>query len=398
MFGRQGELTCAPRFDAWSAPVPCGDSPCWVRPESGSRVWRESSCPRSARMPTPSPNVVRHLVRAWPSSRCETRWSRRPVSWDGAGCIGCWWTTTTDSTSRPRSLRRSDRAEPESVPVLFRRSVVSSRPLRPVVPLSCCSRTFIGPSQPSSISWTTSYGRRLSRFSCCAWPSRPRRATARWESTDVVELEPLSTADVESLVVDRAGSIRPDVVRRIVEMSEGNPLFAEQLLVALDDGPVGAVPASLSRLLTMRLDRLGPGERDLLRCASVVGLRVRRGCYVRASSPRRPSVPRAPSRVNGAEALHPAHRPERLPVRSCLDPDGGLSEHRSRGSGRAARAVRGLARPHVASLDTEFHEVLGYHLEQAMDHRRASGIGRAVGAPRSQARAVASRSRRPADA
>jgi predicted ATPase len=75
-----------------------------------------------------------------------------------------------------------------------------------------------------------------------------------WESTDVVELEPLSTADVESLVVDRAGSIGPDVVRRIVEMSEGNPLFAEQLLVTLDDGPVGAVPPSLTGLLTMRLD------------------------------------------------------------------------------------------------------------------------------------------------
>jgi hypothetical protein len=29
----------------------------------------------------------------------------------------------------------------------------------------------------------------------------------------------------------------------------------------------------------------------------------------------------------------------------------------------------------------EFHEVLGYHLKQAMDHRRASGIGGAAGAP-----------------
>jgi hypothetical protein len=94
-----------------------------------------------------------------------------------------------------------------------------------------------------------------------------------WESTDVVKLEPLSTADVESLVVDRFGSIGPDVVRRIVEISEGNPLFAEQLLVALDDGPVGAVPASLSGLLTMRLDRLGPGERDLLPCRLLERLR-----------------------------------------------------------------------------------------------------------------------------
>ena len=32
------------------------------------------------------------------------------------------------------------------------------------------------------------------------------------------------------------------------------------------------------------------------------------------------------------------------------------------------------------SFTPEFHEVLGYHLEQAMDHRRASGIGGAGGA------------------
>jgi predicted ATPase len=37
----------------------------------------------------------------------------------------------------------------------------------------------------------------------------------------------------------------------------------------------------------------------------------------------------------------------------------------------------GRASPHSTP---EFHEVLGYHLEQAMDHRRASGIGTA-GAP-----------------
>ena len=93
-----------------------------------------------------------------------------------------------------------------------------------------------------------------------------------WDSTDVVELERLSTADVQNLVVHRAESLGPDVVRRIVETSEGNPLFAEQLLVALDDAPIGAIPASLRGLLTMRLDRLGPGERDLLRSASIVGL------------------------------------------------------------------------------------------------------------------------------
>src|SRR5204862_7476964 len=78
-----------------------------------------------------------------------------------------------------------------------------------------------------------------------------------------------------SLVVERAGSIAADTRRQIVEASQGNPLFAEQLLAALDDNP-DMVPGSLRGLLTMRLDRLGPGERDGLRCASLVGMDLRR--------------------------------------------------------------------------------------------------------------------------
>jgi hypothetical protein len=44
------------------------------------------------------------------------------------------------------------------------------------------------------------------------------------------------------------------------------------MLAAVDDGHVDAIPASLVGLLSMRLDCLGPGERDLLRCASIAGL------------------------------------------------------------------------------------------------------------------------------
>lgn len=161
---------------------------------------------------------------------------------------------------------------------------------------------------------------------CLARPDLVERRPD-WDSTDVVELEPLSTADVESLAVRRAGSIGPDVVRRIVEISEGNPLFAEQVLVALDDGPVGPVPASLGGLLTMRLDHFGTGQ---ARPAPVLidrRARVRIGCRVRAPSPGRHSVPGAPSQVDGAEALHPAHGPDHLPVPSRPHQDGGVSEH-----------------------------------------------------------------------
>ena len=87
-------------------------------------------------------------------------------------------------------------------------------------------------------------------------------------------LEPLAAADIESLLTDRAGPLEPVTLRRIIEVAHGNPLFAEQMLASLSDltFTADAVPLSLRGLLTMRLDRLGPGERDLLRGASIIGV------------------------------------------------------------------------------------------------------------------------------
>jgi predicted ATPase len=89
---------------------------------------------------------------------------------------------------------------------------------------------------------------------------------------DTIRLESLSSSEVARLVIDRGGPTGQGALHRIVNLSQGNPLFAEQLLAATDDGEIAAIPASLVGLLSMRLDRLGPGERNILRGASVVGL------------------------------------------------------------------------------------------------------------------------------
>ena len=74
------------------------------------------------------------------------------------------------------------------------------------------------------------------------------------------------------MIADRTTTtLDPDEIRRIARKACGNPLFAEQLLAALAEADVDVVPASLRSLLAMRLDRLGPAERDLLRCAAVIG-------------------------------------------------------------------------------------------------------------------------------
>ncbi|MFN2525131.1 MAG: AAA family ATPase, partial [Actinomycetota bacterium] len=91
---------------------------------------------------------------------------------------------------------------------------------------------------------------------------------------EMVTLEPLDSGDIARLAIERAGPLAEPLLRRIVDLAQGNPLFAEQLVAAIDHGDLETIPASLAGLVTMRLDRLGPGERDLLRVASIAGVDV----------------------------------------------------------------------------------------------------------------------------
>jgi DNA-binding SARP family transcriptional activator len=273
------------------------------------------------------------------------------------------------------------RAEPESVAILFpavRRlfeALASYRPLVVVLEdLHWAEPTFL-----DLVDYLAREATERILLLCLARPDIVERRP-EWESTDVVELEPLSTADVESLVVDRAGSIGPDVVRRIVEISEGNPLFAEQLLVALDEGPVGGVPASLGGLLAMRLDRLGPGERDLLRSASIVGLEFDVDAVSGLLPPdARPFLERHLEsmeqrrfiRRTGPNAFRFGHALIRMAAYQSIAREDRAALHE--------RFADWLGRTSPDSTP-EFHELLGYHLEQAMDHRRASGTGGAASA------------------
>ncbi|HEX7172942.1 MAG TPA: BTAD domain-containing putative transcriptional regulator [Candidatus Limnocylindria bacterium] len=263
------------------------------------------------------------------------------------------------------------RAEPGSVAVLFpavRRLLEALASRRPLVIVL----EDLHWAEPTFLDLVDCLAREATErilLLCLARPDIVERRP-EWKSTDVVELEPLSTADVGSLVADRAGSIGPDVVRRIIEISEGNPLFAEQLLVALGDGPVGAVPASLGGLLTMRLDRLGPGERDLLRCASIVGLEFELDAVSGLLPP--DATPFLGRHLKSMEQRRFIQRT-------------GPTTFRFHHALIRMAAYQSIAREDLAALherfaewhgrrppDTtpELHEVLGQHLEQAMDRPR----------------------------
>ncbi|MDX1660070.1 MAG: BTAD domain-containing putative transcriptional regulator, partial [Nitriliruptorales bacterium] len=85
-------------------------------------------------------------------------------------------------------------------------------------------------------------------------------------------LEPLDTESIARIVSDRAGlDLSEERAERIIELAEGNPLFAEQFVAALEHDDLDRVPTSLGGLLASRIDQLGPAEKDLLRCAAVAG-------------------------------------------------------------------------------------------------------------------------------
>jgi hypothetical protein len=104
-------------------------------------------------------------------------------------------------------------------------------------------------------------------------------------------LGPLARKARARLVREALGAAADAVIERIVELSEGNALFLEELVRAAArepgraDGDAGPAlsgdgpdaPAALMAMLQARIERLAPEERRVLRVASILGERFRDG-------------------------------------------------------------------------------------------------------------------------
>jgi len=106
--------------------------------------------------------------------------------------------------------------------------------------------------------------------------ARPEPAGVRPSWPAPLTIAPLSNDESEELVGNLPGAAElPDAARgRIVELAEGNALFAEQLLAYVlesDESALEGVPTTVETLLASRLDRLPAEEREVLERAAVVG-------------------------------------------------------------------------------------------------------------------------------
>lgn len=92
---------------------------------------------------------------------------------------------------------------------------------------------------------------------------------------DTVELHALDDASMVTLV-DRLladADVSSEIEREIVARSDGNPLFATEIVGAVLEGSAG-VPDTLDAAIEIRLDRLDPVDRRVLRTAAVLGAEV----------------------------------------------------------------------------------------------------------------------------
>jgi class 3 adenylate cyclase len=173
-----------------------------------------------------------------------------------------------------------------------------------------------------------------------------------WPREPALALGPLPPPEAELLVHSLASELDSETRRRIGEVAEGNPLFAEQLSAAAAEGGL-TVPPSIQALLAARLDRLSEEERQALERAAVIGREfTARHVSALAGTPQRSTL----LGLVRKELVRPAGGDDGFAFRHILIRDAAYDA--------IPKRVRAELHGRVAEL-AGTDELSGYHLEQA---------------------------------
>jgi class 3 adenylate cyclase/tetratricopeptide (TPR) repeat protein len=99
--------------------------------------------------------------------------------------------------------------------------------------------------------------------------------TASGPSTVSLRPEPLGPTDAAALLAASSGDdpLSRNELAGLAARAGGNPLFLKELLLAArSTGSVEGLPGSIEGLVAAQIDRLAPGDRTVLRYASVLGM------------------------------------------------------------------------------------------------------------------------------
>ncbi len=143
---------------------------------------------------------------------------------------------------------------------------------------------------------------------------------------ETVALEPLHGAAIRELVRDLAEDtpLPSHVIRVVVDRSQGNPLFLQELVRAATEGAsLDDLPDRVEVLIEARIDRLPAADRATLRTAAVLGSRFDANTLDAVSPGSRHSLPRLeefidatnPAEVRFRHALYRDTAYQALPVR-----------------------------------------------------------------------------------
>ncbi len=207
-----------------------------------------------------------------------------------------------------------------------------------------------------------------------------------------VVVDPLKDEDAEQLLAHQQvqRTLTASESAQIIEVAEGNPLFAEQLLAMSAEDPRWTqgrqIPPTIQTLLAARLDRLGPGERAVIERAAVIGREFWQSAVVELL----PTKAR-PSAGQHLRAL--VHRGLLQPGRSTMSGEETLRFHHIlirdvayRGTPKTRRGeLHERFADWLGRYGEGFEEFVGYHFEQAFQYK--SELGR----PDAQALELASR-------
>jgi class 3 adenylate cyclase/tetratricopeptide (TPR) repeat protein len=233
------------------------------------------------------------------------------------------------------------------------------------------------------IEYVASFARAPLLVLCVARPelleSRPSWSPPKLGGTTIV-LEPFSEEEAETLIqrLLRDSTVSKEVLDRIVESAEGNPLFVEQMLaLAREHGAHGTeavVPPTIQALLAARIDRLPVAERAVLERASIEG----RLFHTSAVSELLPTVGRNDVPGN----LLTLVRKEFIRPATSLFPgdDGFRFGHiliRDAAYSAIPKELRAELHERLANWlearSGEHDEIVGYHLEQALRYQAELG-------------------------
>jgi class 3 adenylate cyclase len=109
---------------------------------------------------------------------------------------------------------------------------------------------------------------------------RPNSSTAT--------LEPLGSDECDLLLDELGDGLAAETRRRVIDSSEGNPLFLQELAALAQEGGAVDVPPTIQALLAARLEGLLPGERELLARGAIEGQVFHRSALL-ALSPETPA-------------------------------------------------------------------------------------------------------------